>query len=116
MEVSMALSQDLLTGALSNLKAACVTECDADVLDERTVSLIYAAVHAVTGNVEACSTYLQACRETGLKEEQILHAMCLASCAGEQRFASVACDAFELACQDEDARPTQTGRPPQIKK
>jgi alkylhydroperoxidase/carboxymuconolactone decarboxylase family protein YurZ len=100
MEVEMPVNSELLRGALPSALNECMSSCDFDTLDERTVSLLYFVANAVSGNKEGAADYVRACRTSGLSEEEISHAMCIASCVQGRGASQVACDAFKMACDD----------------
>jgi alkylhydroperoxidase/carboxymuconolactone decarboxylase family protein YurZ len=99
-EVEMPVNARLLKGGLPETLNECMSSCDVDSLDERTVSLLYFVANAVSGNKEGAAEYVRACRASGLSEEEISHATCIASCIQGRNAAQVACDAFRMACDD----------------
>jgi hypothetical protein len=99
-EVEMPVKAGLLSGAMPTALSECMSSCDVNSLDERTVSLLYFVAHAVSGNKEGAADYVRASRASGLSEEEIAHAMCIASCVEGRRASQVACDAFKMACDD----------------
>ncbi len=93
----MAIESADMRSDLPEHVAKCVSGCSERALDEPTTIAAHLAAHAVAGNIDCVAGYICCGRKSGLKDEQIARALCIAACCGGQNVAYLVCAAFDAA-------------------
>ena len=97
----MAIEIAAMRGDLSEHVVNCVSGCSERALDEPTTITAYLAAHAAAGNIDCVAGYICCGRKSGLKDEQIARALCIAACCGGQKVAYLVCAAFDAANREQ---------------